>query len=792
MFKNYLKVTFRNLARNKTFVVINVLGLGLALALCVVAYLNYQFAIGFDTNHKNIDEIYKISAKRQLKERMVDYGITPVSMGPAIELDISGADQVTRFMTSRYSMRHDDEVFNTQFGFGDEAYLDIFTYPLIEGDKEAIKDPSKILITKKTAEKYFGEREALGEIMVIRNNSGQEFEFIVAGVMENPPLNTCMQFEALLNYENFIKISEIEDPQDWQRFTSATFLRISDPTKRQVVENLLAKYVPIQNEARQDIPMHSFYLQPLEAVADEADNMWNYWLWNNMHPAAVVAPNVMAILILLIACFNFTNTSIAFSSKRLKEIGVRKVLGGNKSQVVWQFLGENMMLCFMALLFGLLLAYYLVPLYSGMWEYLDLRISFLDNIGFYVFLVALLMFTGLVAGIYPAFYISGFQPVKILSNSLKIKGSSALSKVLLTAQFTISIVALVSGIVFTQNAVFQENMDLGYQKDGIIAVPVRSTAEYTAFRNAVEQSSHIKSIAGSDEHIGWSDYGRTVKSEDKEVRADVLDIGTDYLETMGLNLKEGRNFDIERQENDSRESIIVTELFAQEFGWENPIGKRVSLNDTTHLNIIGLVENFYGDYFFSPIEPTMLRLAKPERLRMVVVSTDMDKLYETNDYLQAEWKKAIPYAPYPGFMQEDTLKEAKDVNKNIIYIFLFLSVIAIILSAIGLFTLVSLNIISRIKELGIRKVLGATIGHLAGLINKQFVIILIIASFFGAIAGYYLTDMLMGSIYAVHIDMNIVSFIVPVIVTFVLAAITIGGKVYNAAAQNPVESLRYE
>lgn len=793
MLKNYFLITVRNLFKNKVYVIINVVGLGLALALCIVAYLNHGFAVQFDRNHKNINEIYKVNVTKEVNGNETPYGITPLSLGAAIDGDIPFAEQISRFTFGRGVIKYQDNVFDVSIGYGDDDYLEMFTFPLISGSKADLSDPSKIFLTQATAIRFFGKENAVGKSVTLISNSGKSFDYTVAGVMEDIPLNTSMKFEALTNFKSLLRTAGVEDELDWKRFIAATFLRIGDGSKVETVESLLKKHIPVQNKSREDWKITSFYLEPLTTVGFTGREMRAYWHWEAMHPAAIISPSIMALLILLIACFNFTNTSIAFSGKRLKEIGVRKVLGGRRSQLVWQFLGENMVLCFLALILGLFLAIFLVPGYSAMWEYLDIELNFSENLGFYFFLAGLLIFTGFLAGVYPAFYVSGFQPVKILNNSLKIKGSGILSRILLTAQFTISIITLVCGIVFTQNAAFQKGLDLGYEKEEIIAVPTNNDSESTAFKNAVRGHTKIKSLASTSEHIGWSDYQRAIKDEKgSEMEVNVLRVGLNYINTMNMHLLAGRDFDADREQNDIQESVIVNKLLAERYNWENAVGKKIIVADTIHLKVVGVLDNFYLDDFFDPIEPTIFRLSDPSNTDMVIAQVGKADLKDMNRYFEATWKQVNPYAPYRGFYQEDRLAQAKSINSNIMYMFLFLSLMAVILSAIGLFTLVSMNILSRVKELGIRKVMGASIANLAGIINKQFIIILLIASVLGVVSGYYLTDMLMGSIYAVYVEMNVASLLVPVVMTFIFAVFTIGGKVYRAAARNPVDSLRHE
>lgn len=792
MLKNYLKVTIRNLVKNKIYVSINVIGLSLALACCIVAYLNTKFDMDFDQNHENIEKIFMVQSNKEVQGRNIPYGFTPLALGPAIQNDVAGT-KVVRYQHNRLSIKdkQNDKILRQLIGFADPDLLDVLTFPVIKGSKESFKQKGNILISEETAVAYFGDEDPIGRVLTVFNDDGKGFNYIVSAVMQDSPENTTFQFDALLPFENYLDVSGLED-NNWRRFIGATLLYLDNPESASNIEGLLSKYVPVQNKARDDWKIAQFYLAPMTIIGDTGREMRGYWFFESLHPAAVVAPPIMALLILLIACFNFTNTSIATSSKRLKEIGVRKVIGGSRRQLIIQFMSENIFICVIAILLSIVVAAYLVPAYSAMWEGMTLELNFVENYGMYLFLFGLLIFTAILAGAYPSLYVSRFEPVTILRGSTKIGGTSGLSKVLLTLQYAFTVLALFASIAFTQNATYQKELDLGYNREDVIGVQVENETEYKKMKAVFERNPNFISTAGTSEHIGRWEYSRTLKNADREVETNMMDFGPNYIATMDLKVLQGRGFTEDLLLSDKEQSIIVNEALVKEFKWEEPIGKRVAIDDTTKLTVIGVVADFYKDGFWNPIEPVGIRIETEDAYNFVVGKVSSDKLIDTYKAIEEEWAQEIPTRPYAGFYQDDLNKEAKTVNNNIVIIFSFLGLMAVVLSGIGLFTLVSLNVIKRIKEIGVRKVLGGSINHIIGLLNKDFIVLLVIASVLGVVGGYFLIDALIASIFAHYKSVDTLTFMLPVAIILICSLSISSFRILNAARRNPVESLRYE
>jgi putative ABC transport system permease protein len=493
MLKNFLKITFRNFLKNRLFVSINVLGLGIALACCIVAYLNWDFNIQFDTQHVNASKIYRINFMRITNGQSVGNGSCPMPLGEIVSGNFSQVDKVARVFPSGGNFKVDDELFRTAIGMVDPDFFRMFTFEMIHGNADGIEDKTKILISDELAGKYFADVEdPTGQMITyiigeerLDNQGLDRLEYMVAGVFKKPPMNSSFNFlEAYVHFDNVFGIQDWER-NDWSLFNS-TFVWIDDPDNIADVELQMQEYVEIQNRAKEDYKVARYYLDPFKgmAIRAEREDLWNHWFNQSLPSAAAVAPGIMAILLLLLACFNFTNTTIAIANRRLKEIGLRKVMGSYREQLILQFLGENVILAFFGLLLGLLLAHFLVPAYSSLWPFLEISMNYRENLGFFGFLLVLLIGTGIVAGSYPAFYISGFKPASILRGTFKYGGTNIFTRILLTLQYGISLMAIISGFLFSENAAYQDNYDMGYNMESVVYSYVENDQGYRIFKNA--------------------------------------------------------------------------------------------------------------------------------------------------------------------------------------------------------------------------------------------------------------------------------------------------------------------
>lgn len=790
MLRHFLKITFRNMIRNKFFVIINIIGLGIALACVIVAYSFFKFDYDFDSFHTNRDIIYKISFTTEVNGERLNYGITPTSLGPAINNSVSGIDNMVRYDASKIPVRFEEIILNEKIGFADTDFFEVFDFPMIDGDKNSIRDKNNIIISEKMAGVFFDNQNPIGKIITLYPaDSKKDHYFIISGIFKDIPENSSLRFDALTAIDNHFTLNNIEE-HSWKEWMDATFLKISDDTRVPLINDQLKRFVKVQNDANKDLLVDSYYTEPFKDIPHN-ENMYSYRLNSGQSPEGAIFVGSLAVIILLLACLNFMNTFLAISNRRLKEIGINKVLGGIRGYSVLQFLGESIILCFIALIVGLVITPFLLDGWNTLIG-MNLTVDFLNNIFFWLFLCLLLLFTGLLSGAYPAFYISRFNPVTILKGSAQYKGGGWFSKTLLAIQFLLAIICNVAAVMFIQNASYQNDMYLGYNKDRVIVVPVNKSENLIALKAKLEQSPYINKLGVADHHIHWSNVTKSLKYAEEERQVSVLNVGKGYFETMEIQLKDGRYFDQDFKETERGKAVIVNEKLVDDYGWDSAIGKRLKLNDTIEYTVIGEMKNFYLNGFGTIIKPTMLKLGTAEQMDIIVVDADVKNLKKANNYINEEWGKIIPDEPYSGLYQNEQLAEDHKGHESIIMIFFFIGIISVILSMVGLYSLISLNIIKKTKEIGIRKVLGAPLPKLVQIISKEFILIVFIGSVLGSILGSVLTMALLDSLFAYHIDFSLTGLFIPVLFILIIAIITMAAKVYNASNRNPVISLKYE
>jgi putative ABC transport system permease protein len=790
MIKNYLLITWRSMMKNKLFIFINILGLAIGIGCCIVAYFNWEFDAKFDSHHKNLKKIYRVSSIREFNERSTLYGFSPFPLGAIIKQSMPDADKVVRMTWSWSNFKLEDNLFPGRLAYVDNDFFDVFTFEFINGNPADIKDKLKIFINDETAMKLYNSTDVVGkQISQVIGNTLKEYE--IAGVFKKQPTNSSFQETAYANFENYFDDAKDVKEDDW-KLRNTLFVLVDNPARAEVLTKQIQPFTANNNKVREDFQIKQFVLDPFVGMAsrDEANDTWSQTR-ESSPTAAVIAPMMMAGLVLLIACFNMTNTTIAIASRRLKEIGIRKVMGSMRQQLIIQFLGETFFVCGIALVLGLFFGELLLGSWNALWEEMKLESHYFDSPGFLIFLIATVSITALLSGGYPAFYISKFEPVSILKGTFKFGGTNFFTRFLLVLQYSISLLALIFAIAFYGNSIYQRDFDIGFNPHNVIVAYVENQGEYETYKNAIAANKDVISVAGTQHGIFSGGYNDPIKFGDKEQEVDIIDVGEDYVKTMDLDIIAGRDFQKD-SETDRKESVIVSQRLAKTFGWDNPIGKQVIWMDTVKLYVIGVIKDIYTNGLWREMDPLMLRLTAPEKFTQVVVSMPTENVPEINKFMEAEWKKIFPNRLYNGRVINEGMVEAVQVNRNIVKMFGFLGIVALVLSATGLFTLVSLNIIRKMKEIGVRKVLGASIGNITRIINTEFVVMLAIASILGCAASYFMVDMLMSSIWRYYQATTTVTFVISIIMMFVISAIAIGYKVMSAASMNPVTTLRTE
>ena len=788
MIKNYLKIALRHISRNKSYLLINVVGLGLAFACCIVAFINFQYVNKADHFHENLDQIYRVAVGSVGGHRPNGNVVAPLM--PQAVAEIGAVKEGVRISRRGVVVKVGEKVFSDDMAQVDPNFLAIFTFPIISGTAGVLQDPAHIILSNTIAQKYFGSQDPIGKVVTIEPGKPWQKDLIVGGVVEDPPSNSTIKFD-LLTHISFAETGQYpRDLSAWNNTLSATFVVLNEGASMDDVVQGMNKYLPLENKFERHREVTKYHLQPMSVVYKNGDDIQNNRLNSSIHPLMPVAPGVMALLILLTACLNFTNTTISFSNKRLKEMGVRKVMGSNRKQLITQLLSESFIICLLALVFGIVVANYVTPYYNQMWEYMELEVAlnYFDQPDLVSFLAITVLVTSLVGGAYPAFYMSSFKPTSIFRGSTKFGGDTWLVRFLLGLQIVISLVAIIGGIAFYQNSEFQRNYDLGYDAKGIINIPIDGAETYHQLKAAIATNPDIEGIAGSINNLGFGNWWTNLgKAEDKR-GVQVQYVGENFLEVMDIAVIEGRDFDKNR-ELDYTESAIINKKLLKEQQWESGIGQELEVGGNK-LKVIGVTENFVPSSMFDQLSPNVFQFRKPEEFQLVKIKVSADKLLPTNDYLKATWAANFPYVPYEGYYQDEVLAESLTVSQNISWIFIFLALIAILLSATGLYSLVSLNFLKRAKEIAVRRVVGASTQNIAYLLNKQYLLVFLIGGILGAVGGVYAAQFLLEEIFEIHQGVQTSSTIMAVGFICMIGAITIAGKLFGVLRTNPAETLR--
>jgi ABC-type antimicrobial peptide transport system permease subunit len=793
MLTSYIRLALRTLLRNKISFSINLMGMSIALGCCIAAYVNYEFNAGFDHIQVNAGQLYRIGFINESEGKHIPYGVAPMPMGDLIRENIKEVDQVVRYISKDGQFRIGDEIFRKEFVYADPNFTELFTITPLYGSL-SLNDKSQVLISDRLAKTYFGTSDVLGKNLS-QIISGVPKEFVISGVYQAFPSNSSFRFDLLTTFDNYFTDPAQQDvvEHDWKKWTT-TFLYITNPQAVTRIEKQLEQFKKPQNEARQDLQANHFYLESFVGMSKRAQAQRNQGHWFNqpMPPAAVMAPFFMAVFLLLVACFNFTNNAIAVAGNRLKEIGIRKVVGGRRKELIIQFLSETLVFSVIALVIALFLGELFVRGWDAMWPGIELSVRYQDNVPFILTLIGLAIGSALIAGSYPAFYISSFKPIQVLRDKVKFGSTSWLTKSMLVFQFSISLAAVIFALAFYFNSKFQKEFDLGYSYQTVVQVPVENKDQFTRLKNELANNKLIQHVGGSEHHIYGNAYKAPVRTNaNNEKETEILNIGDGYFKTVNVRLVEGREFEKDRA-SDLNEGVIVSEEFMKVFGLQSPIGKRVTIRDTAQYYIVGVVKDVYMRALFQPLAPMVFRYVPEDNYRYLVASTDPSNLVKLNDEIKNSWKKLFPNSLYTGRLMEQDMVMAMEHFDNVVILYTFLGAVAIVMSVSGLFALVSLNLQRRTKELGIRKILGASTWGIALQAGKLFLIVMTVSFVVGSFFGSFMVNKLMDSVweYYVAIDVRVISF--AVIILFTIALLTVSSRIFKVTVTNPAESLRHE
>jgi ABC-type antimicrobial peptide transport system permease subunit len=787
MLKNYILVTLRGLLKNKTYSVINIAGLSIGI-MCSLLILLWVFdELSYDRFHPKSDRLYQVWIKAAFDGKINSWTSVPLPTSEALKTESSYiANSVATDWGGEHLLTIGETRINKKAYYAGEEFLTMFEFPLIKGDaRQVLKEPYSIVITESTAKALFGSEEPINQVIRLDNLD----ELKVTGVLRDIPKNSSFQFDFLLPWKLYETREWVKGNKDnWGDYSYQTFVELTDAAYEGDVESKIKDLLTRHGET--DFPK-DFFLHPLLRWrlhsnfenGEEAGGMIDY----------VQMFVVIAIFILVIACINFMNLSTARSERRAREVGIRKSVGSQRREIILQFIGESFFMALLAFTIAVLMAQLALPLYNQLVDK-KLVIGY-SSAQFWIFASGLVLFTGFIAGSYPAFYLSSFQPVQVLKGKVQVgKGGSTPRKVLVTLQFIFSIFLIIGTIVIYQQIQLVKNRDLGYKQENLISVDYTREMEknYKVIKEELLQSGVVSAVTRSNSRItqinsnnflGWPG-----KPEDQRVIFATIATDYDYSKTMGIKVLMGRDFSEDFKSDTS--AILINKAGLDLMGLKDPIGTKLDLWGGKR-TLVGVLDNALMGSPYTPVGP-MFAILNPEWINVVSIrlekTTDLPASLKKVEEIFKRHNPAYPFEYAFADVEFGRKFETIDMVSSLASLF---ATLAIIITGLGLFGLAAFTAEQRTKEIGIRKVMGASVTGLVALMSKDFSKLVIIAFFLCAPLSWWLLDIYLQR-YTYRIDVPWWVFPLTGLASLLFALIIVATQAWRAAQANPVKSLRNE
>jgi putative ABC transport system permease protein len=783
MLKHHIKIAIRNLIRGRGYSFLNIAGLGIGMGVFIIILLWARYQFTYDRFHENIDQLYLVPVWYQLGSEVHPTIGSPPALGPALKADYPEIVNATRYYRRSVLVKHEENHFTETIKMVDPSFLEMFTFPLVKGDpRTALSDLHSVIITQKTALKYFGDEDPMGKILRIDN----ECDVTVTGVAQDIPTNSTLQFEFLMPVGLAEVLSRIPRIDTWYNcsfFTMAQLQKDADYGK--VSEKIKSRAKQSKEDSNLEpylFPLSKLHLHWISGEGGYIDTVKRFIL--------------IGLLILGIAIINFVNLMTARSGKRAREVGLRKVVGASRRELIGQFFGESIMHAVIAGIIGLLLVELLLaPFGSLMGE--SLSLDLFNDVTVIMGVISIAIVTGILAGSYPALLLSRFKPVKTLKGAEGGEGKRPWPRrILVVCQFAVSLVLIISTLVIYQQHNYMENKDVGFDRENIVYLPMYGEVQrnFEAMKARILQNPYFLTATRSTDSpsgIYWNGEDWEWEGRDPNTNPLVtyLGVGYDYLETFGMEMAEGEFYSPETTGGRPR-TVVINQAFARIMGFQSPVGERL-WKDTLSLTILGVVKDFHFKPVDRKVEPLMISFDPPYSNWNMFAKIDPQHTKEAIDYLGTVWGEFGTGYPFEYHFLNDDFERfyyGERVTRDTL---LYFAIIAIAISCMGLFGLACFMAERRTKEIGIRKVLGATVSGIARLLSKEFVVLVLAANLIAAPVAYYLMANWLQS-YPYRVDMNAALFIIAAALTLLITIATVSYQAVKAALANPVETLRYE
>lgn len=782
MIKNYLKIAFRNLSRQKIYSLINISGLAVGLALFILAMLYAEFNLSFDKFHKDARRIFLLTRVTQ-NDRHGTW--VPGPMKKAILDEISEIQEVTRYeFGGEQAVKYEDKKFNEVYiRYVDESFLSIFSFEMITGNPEtALSQPNRLVITESIAEKYFGNENPIGKTLVFEDS----LDLIITGVTKDVPKNSSIQYNFLISY------TTLGPSEDWNHWC-VTFLRLPEGVSASHFDDqLLAitqKYIGEPRNRPKRI-----YLFPLTQIYFRPQYLGSSFRMTPATQFYLIMGTAAALL--LVVCMNFMNLATARYINRAREVGLRKVVGAQRHQLIKQFLGESSLITFIALPLGLILYLVIRPAFQTFMR-LDLDLFVWSNPRLMILTIGVTLIIGIVSGSYPAFFLSSFRPTTILRGSLQRgrKGGSA-RKILVVSQFVLSIVLIVFAITVSRQFNHLLSVDLGYDRKDVVIVEFHHKAidKIDILKNEISSNPDILSVSRSyGIPIDWGTPTPGTKvipagqSEESAIRLQLYPVPFDFIETLNLTLVKGRSFSRDYNEDSN---CIISETTARMLPWQDPIGQQLTMGDWT-ATIVGVVKDFHFKHVFLEMSPTLLYCRERGSLRLLI-KTASNTSPSVIQFIKTKWNNIMADLPIETEILDDEFVELfKSTVRGGELVSLF-SIIAIFFSGLGLLGLASFTVERKTKEIAIRKVLGASIPGISGMLIYKFLLLVALSNLIAWPLAYFVSDWFLNWAWVYRINLSIEIFVFATALSLIAAIVAVISQSLKAATANPVDSLRIE
>jgi putative ABC transport system permease protein len=805
MIRNYFKIAFRNLWKSKGYAAINIVGLSVAFCISIFLFLTAYFQLSFDGFHKDGDRIFQTYLFSNNPEKEEKASSMPMPLTPALKAEYPEVEAAARLMNGSSLVEYKGKYFDKQVMLTDPDFLKIFSFPMLKGNAEtALNGLSDIVISENMAKAVFGSEDPVGKQIKL-GAEGDKKQYIVTGVLADFPDNSTIQYDAFIRIENHGDYQQQKD--HWSAMSHKVYLKLTPKADQASFENRLKSFTSkyfadnitslkkqgAKPDSRGDL--YAIRLQKLANVHFDKDISGGA-----SSVTLVYALMGIASFILLIACINFINLSVARSFTRAREVGVRKSLGALKNQLFIQIWGETSMICFVGFVAGLLLAYVFLPQFNATFKG-KLTLEYIFQPDKLAVIFGLFLLVTLIAGGYPAWQMSKFNAVEVLKGKITLKRPGILRNSLIVTQFTLSSLLICCTVIAVQQVDFLRKQPLGFNKDQVISIPVGNKANgqqvLRRMRNTLAGDPSVLAISGSPVNLGVGKDHSTSRSvigftyKEKEISSDWVSIDYDYAKTLGIKLLDGREFN-PAYPTDSLDRVIITETMAKMIGEKDPVGKYFQ-TDTAGVKyqIIGLIPDFHLYSLKSDQKPITLHLSHSDPISYIFVRVTPQSLAGSMDKLKEVWKEVAPQSDFiASYMDENTDAWYKE-EERLSQIFSLASGIAILLSCLGLFAVALMVIEQRTKEIGVRKVLGASIPNIVYTLSEDFVKMVILSIIIATPLAWFFMQKWLDN-YSYRIEISVWIFVFVGLSAIVIALITVSFQSIKAALMNPVKSLKSE